>query len=1012
MGADVSAGRSGAPSRWPATFLVGRSREQVFLREEWAAALAGRGRLVLLGGEAGIGKTTLARDLMREAQGHGASVLIGHCYDLANAPPYGPWLDLFAGFQLDSGLPLSPAAFSGGRLEAITDQAALVAEVRGFFAELAATRPALVLLEDLHWADPASLDLLRHVAPWLGRWSILLVVTYRDDELTRHHPFAQQLPALAREANGFRLDLRPLDTHGLRSLVASHYRLSMSDEDRLVTYLKRHAEGNPFFATELLRALEDEELLLQTDGRWSLTPVDRVVMPSSLRQVIDGRVARLGEGTRQPLAIAAVIGQEVPMSLWAEVAHLADEELLAIVEQAVETHLLVAERNGTRVRFAHALTREALYEGALPPRRRRWHKQIADALLASGDPDPDAVAYHLQQAGDLRSWEWLIKAGDRAQRAYAWLTAIERFRAASAILATVEGHERTRIRLDCRIAILHRFSDPAGAIEASEAAERLAHEVGDLARAAEARYIRGMASCFADRFRTGLVDMTMALETIEALPPEAEQLLDTMKTWFVGAFPAADTHLAIEEDVSVPGRHAAWLGYLRRVRFWLLASAGQPQATVVFSERYIASVADGPGTLAEVRSAIGFAHHGLGVAYAALGRPDEACFAGVRARELFRAFSHHALVAFSLLNELRDCGLTTSAADPAARRRLAAEAEAVLDQASGALRPGISPRLAWLGCLVLDGRWARADEILRDLPAPGNAFLRREITGARAVLAHHRGESEQFWSTIRPLFANGPGTEPGDQIHQEGLLLQRLAADHCLDAGDLPAARAWLEANDSWLAWSGSVLGRADGRVAWARWHRASGDTMRARTTAAEALALAEAPRQPLVCLSAHRLLGEIETEARHPMAAEAHLTTALNLAAACEAPFERALTLLALAELRASQGATGEAVALVDGAREICVRLRARPALACADALTARLAARPSPQPLADFALSPREIEILRLMVRRLSDKEIAEALFLSPHTVHRHAANVFAKLGVANRREAAALAVHHGLA
>jgi hypothetical protein len=102
-------------------------------------------------------------------------VLTGHCYDRTNTPPYGPWLDLVTGFQPARDLPSPPAAFAGGRLERVTDQAALFADVRRFFAQLAAAGPTFLLLEDLHWADPASLDLLRHVAPHIGQWAMLLI---------------------------------------------------------------------------------------------------------------------------------------------------------------------------------------------------------------------------------------------------------------------------------------------------------------------------------------------------------------------------------------------------------------------------------------------------------------------------------------------------------------------------------------------------------------------------------------------------------------------------------------------------------------------------------------------------------------------------------------------------------------------------------------------------------------------------------------------------------------------
>ena len=261
--------------------------------------LGGRGRLVLLGGEAGIGKTTLARDLADEATARGVRVLTGACYDLTNTPPYGPWLDLFEACARDHDLPPPPAAFAGGRLEhRHRPGGALRRGPRVLRRNSPTARPAAPLLEDLHWADPASLELLRHLAPRLRHWPILLLVTYRGDELTRRHPFAVQLPALVREADGLRLDLRRLDVTALRALVAARYRLPAADETRLVAYLDRHAEGNPLFATELLRALQEEALLRPADDGWTLGELDRVVVPPFLRQVIERRVARLGEATR------------------------------------------------------------------------------------------------------------------------------------------------------------------------------------------------------------------------------------------------------------------------------------------------------------------------------------------------------------------------------------------------------------------------------------------------------------------------------------------------------------------------------------------------------------------------------------------------------------------------------------------------------------------------------------------------------------------------------------------
>ena len=1004
-----TAGPTGAPHSRSAPLLVGRTLQQLFLREELAAVCAGRGRLVLLGGEAGIGKTTLARDLAVEAGARRVRVLTGACYDLTNTPPYGPWLDLFDACALDKDLPPPPAAFAEGRLEWVTDQAACFTEVRTFFAALADAGPALLLLEDLHWADPASLELLRHLAPRLRHWPILLLVTYRGDELTRRHPFAVQLPALVREAEGLRLDLQRLDAAALRALVTARYRLLAADETRLVAYLEQHAEGNPLFATELLRALQEEGLLHPSDGGWTLGTLDRVVLPSFLRHVIDHRIARLGEATRLPLAMAAVIGQEVPLDLWAEVAGLDDETLLTIVERAVDAHLLEADPDGRRVRFVHALTREALYESVLPPRRRAWHRRVGEAVAADTRPDPDAVAYHFQAAGDPRACDWLIAAGDRAQRTYAWLTAAERLRAAASLLEDAAGQERMRGRLACRVAYLLRFSDPDGAIEALDIAARVATQIDDAVMAAEVRWLRGLLLCYADRFRSGLTEMIAGIEALEAMPAAAAQVPAAIEAWYADALPASTNIDAdADEDWAVPNDdYMAWRG-APLGRF--LASPGHLHAAIDSCRRCIAVLDAVAETRSGIHAAVAFASHGLGIALAGLGRPEEALQALTRARADFAKLGHHALVAFTLLDELRDVSLSYGAADPATRRRLAIEAEAALGRTGGALRPGVSPRLAWLGCHVLDGRWQEADRILRDLPAPGNACLRREITAAHAVLARHRGDPDRAWEEIRGLFPAGPETEPGDLIHQEGLFLQRLAADLCLDVGDVSAARDWLAAHDRWLAWSESVLGRAEGQVAWARWHQIAGDTARAHAALNDALTLAASPAQPLVSLAAHRLLGEIATAAGHCLIAAEQLAAALGLATVCDAPFERALTLLALAQLYLVTGEPDKAASLLDEVRDICGPLGAAPTLARVDALAARVTPE-SPAHRYPAGLTSREVDVLRLLPRGLSNAEIAEALFISPRTVQSHLSNLYGKLAVGGRAEAIAYAVAHGL-
>jgi len=260
-----------AHTTFPATPLVGRDRELASLRAHLDAALVGHGSLVLIGGEAGIGKTALAEATLAEAADRGALVLAGRCYDLSETPPYGPWAEALGRAPRGDELSALPTALLPPEQEGtvLTSQDAIFRSALAYLAALTAGQPLALLLDDLHWADPASLDLLRLLARQLVGRPLLLLATYRADELTRRHPLARLLPLLVREARAQRLDLRPLDEVGLRALVA-HYALPSGDEDRLIGHLAGRAEGNPFYTAELLRALDEEGVLRRGPRGWAL----------------------------------------------------------------------------------------------------------------------------------------------------------------------------------------------------------------------------------------------------------------------------------------------------------------------------------------------------------------------------------------------------------------------------------------------------------------------------------------------------------------------------------------------------------------------------------------------------------------------------------------------------------------------------------------------------------------------------------------------------------------------
>ncbi|HET8629858.1 MAG TPA: AAA family ATPase [Thermomicrobiales bacterium] len=958
--------------------LVGRDRELAALRACLAAALAGEGGLVLLGGEAGIGKTALAEAVGREAAARGALVLVGRCYDLSETPPYGPWLDAFARYPRDPALPPLPAPLAErGRLGPVASREALFAQVRDFLAAAAATCPLVLLLDDLHWADPASLDLLRVLARGLADLPLLLLATYRSDELPEHHPLAALLPRLMREAAAERLDLRPLDEPAVRALVAARYALAEPDLGRLVACLQEHAEGNPFYLGELLRALEGGALRLAADGAWALGDLSTAPVPPLLRQIIAERAARLGGEAARLLALAAVIGQEAPLDLWRDVAGVDEAALLELVERAAEARLLTPTPEGAGVRFAHALTREVLYAGILPPRRRALHRRVAEALAAQPGPDPDAVAYQFRQAGDARALVWLLEAGHRAQRAYAWLTAAARYTAALTLMGEADPAARGWLLL--RLAQVRFYEDPRGGIGHLEEVARLAAAAGDRALAAYARNRLGFQRSGLGDYRRGLAEMAAGVAALEALPRAGRARLAA-----VGDDEVEDARATLAARLALAGRYAE----------------ARAQAARVLVTRALARA-----------PTVGNAHAALGEVHAAAGRAGPARRAFARASAAWRAHgAAHSDAVYALI-ALFKAVLPYQADDLVARQRLAAEAARAFARAD-AMQAATPPRLGHLPLLWLEGQWEEARALALWLRA-----TRRTYRGFAATilgpLARAQGDGALAWALVREWLPAGPAAAPGGANYDNAVEMQRLAAALALDAGDLPTARAWLAAHDRWLAWSGTVRGRAEGALGWAAYHRAAGDLARAWRNAEAALAHAAAPRQPLALLAAHRLLGELATAAGEAADAERRLAEALALADACAAPYERALTLLALAELRAAAGRPGDADTPLAEARAILRPLEARPALARADALAARLAAAPAPAPAArPFGLTAREAEVLRLLAEGLPDAAIAARLFVSRHTVNAHTKAIYAKLGVASRAAAGHLAREHGLA
>jgi DNA-binding SARP family transcriptional activator/DNA-binding CsgD family transcriptional regulator len=977
--------------------LVGRDLEQSILRERLAQSEAGEGGLVMISGEAGIGKTALAQAIAWEASTLNMLVLTGYCYDLTATPPYGPWLTLARRYRSDGDLPAFPQGLLAvEQSRAVLSQATLFEEVQAFLTLIAERRPLLVILEDLHWSDLVSLEMLRYIARTLPVLPILMAVTYRIDEVTRNHPLHRLEPVLAREASAERIRLRRLDEAGLRSLVRGRHPLVEDDEERLVEHLKERTHGNPLYAREVLRTLVDDGVLRQGVDRWVLGDPSGIPVPRLIRQLIEGRLSRLGEETRRLLGVAAVIGQVVSVEVWSRVAQVEDNTLIDAIEGVLDAHLLEDTLDGQRLRFSHSLVREALYHDVSLPRRQQWHRRVAEVLADLPAPAPDTIAHHFQQAGDQRAVDWLMRAGDRAERAYAWRTAAARFATASDILDGNDNRALDRGWLLYRAAQIRMFSNPPEGIKELDEALRVAMTIGDSVLHAISLFRRGHLRCFAGAIRHGLDEMLEGLGQLETLCDRKQELAEYARS--------------LTPEILA--------GLNRGVLVLWLAAAGRYREAIEHGEPHLLS-SPPPSNAYSSRFSIGWidtydwanAYRGLGEAYAMAGTLPEARAKLEYARAAFHAADTPTTVSDIIQSILSHLILPYQTDRVNERRRLAQEMEEAWSRGSGAMPPGKIAGIQSIQLLALEGAWNEVrDVVIRGRTWQMNVARRSYLMWNLGMVARAQGDVDLAWEQVREALPEGPHTQPGNCFFLPGLGPIQVGIELSLDDGDLDQARLWLTGHERWLEWSGSLLGRTEGHLLWARYHYAAEDRERARESATTALRIANDPRQPLALIGIHRFLGELDTESRHFDDSRKHLSVSLALAEACEVPFERALTLLGLAELGVATKDIDGALSLLTEVRAIFEPLGAQPSLARTDELITRLAMRGA-KSATPGGLTSREIQVLRLITQGKTDREIADTLFISHHTVRRHVSHILDKLGVDSRTAAAAFAVRNNL-
>ena len=492
------------------TPFVGREAERAELRRLLEQAIRGQGSLVLVGGEAGVGKSRLAEELIAEARTRGVFTAEGRCYEMEGAPPYVPFVEIIEysarvvpqenllralGDSAPEVVKLVPRLRRmvqglGDPLDLPPEQARhyMFESVCDFLERGSRLQPMLLVLDDLHWADDSSCLLLEHLAQRLNRMAVLTIGTYRDVDLVPETPLTGSLERLNRRRLAHQLSLRRFGEEEVRSMLG--FLGGKEPPAGLVRVIFGETEGIPYFVEEVFRHLLEEGWLFDAEGGWrSEVQLGEVEVPDSVRRVLSRRLERVSEPTREVLTQAAAVGRDFTYEFLKALTQSEEESLLDAVEEAESAHLIRSSEGATaHFAFWHELIRQTLLAGLSFPRRQRLHLRVAETieqLFADSLEEHVAdLAYQLSLAGEKdRAVEYLTRAGEKAAGGYANTEALEYFHRALGMDPPAPQHRRLLQQRAKLLLGLFRGREAARDLEALLEAAR---EDGDKARELEA----------------------------------------------------------------------------------------------------------------------------------------------------------------------------------------------------------------------------------------------------------------------------------------------------------------------------------------------------------------------------------------------------------------------------------------------------------------------------------------------------------------------------------------------
>lgn len=941
--------------------LIGRAGEQADLTEAIEAAVAGAGGVILVAGEAGVGKTRVIRTVLAAT---GLRVLAGSTGP-GGTSSYAPvvaalrsYLRAVPAAQRPSGPLAAHLAVllpELGPPPAQSDFPTLVEALRAALVEMGRVQPAAVFLDDLHWADAASLELLPALARELTDEPVALVGAYRSDDLPRAHPLRRVRTELRRDGRLREVFIDPLDRASTAALAARI--LGAPPGSQLAALLYHRTQGLPFFVEELAAALMDSHRLTEGPDGWALVDAGELPIPDTLRDAVLLRTDGVSDAGREALGVAAVLGLDIDLDLV--------EALLGTgvgLTELLECGLLIEGSPGSAV-FRHALAREAVYGEAPWPRRRALHRTIATELAARGTA-PAIIAEHWLAGREFEQGRRSLLAAAEASRAvHAYRDAARALRRALELWPE-DGAEAERLAtLDQLGACAQRAGDLVAAVRAWDEAAIGFRAAGDPRATAETERRLASALALQGQWERALAARLRSIEAFAVADLLGEAATERLTL-------AAHLQGASRFHDALPLLLTAAEEATRAARVDLLARSF--------------------GLEGAIRAQLGQVEEGLTLVRRGLSLALEHDLAGPAAEiyELLAGVLHHS-ADYPGAHEAYQVAYAFCEA-----RQLSAMGQVCL------------ACLGWV--LWSTGEWDRMVTLCEELRAAPEAPP-TAVALATELLGHvyaARGDVKR----ARPLLLEGlawgkrlqyASTEFGCTWMLARIDILQGAVESAV-TGSLAALARWAQTEDRYFAipylrWSATFFAE-QGRPA----------DVGACANAFAHIAAETGNPEALAALS--HALGEAALLDGEAARAADHFSRALEALHAVDVPFERAQIQVRAGVALAAVGEREAAADRLTDAYRTASKLRARPLaeeaarqlIALGEHVERRLGRRAAGQ-LERAGLTRRELEVVRLVAVGRTNREIGQELFLSARTVEMHVGNVLAKLDCRTRTEIA---------